>query len=314
MTAPTASYLQVFYDLRPAKQVERRMIIDVLQRLASVGFYIRDYQYTGLGSIYFVDFILFHRLLGLRKLLSVEYDTSITKRVKFNQPFGLVDIEMKPVGDVIPILDEALRHVLWLDYDRHLDSVLVADTSMAGFRLSPGSVLLITVDLKPPPSSEDPKARMEYYREHAGTYFDAGWDAADFALSALPTTVSRILIKAIRNGMSGRPTRFLSLFRFVYADGTHPMLTVGGMVGTTSEERQLDPLDLSDAGFVRRDEASPPYEIVVPRLTRKERLYLDQLMPCADGWTPPDFELSTDETNHYREIYRYYPWYAELLL
>src|SRR5438128_8766395 len=142
MTVPTASYLQVFYDLRPAKQVERRMIIDVLQRLASVGFYVRDYQYTGLGSIYFVDFTLFHRLLGLRKLLSVEYDASITNRIRFNQPFGLVEIAMKPVGDVIPTLDEGLKHVLWLDYDRHLDSDLVADTSLAGFRLSPGSVLL----------------------------------------------------------------------------------------------------------------------------------------------------------------------------
>jgi len=60
MSAATESYLKVAYDLRPAKQIERRMFIDGLQRLALAGFDIGDYQYTGFGSIFFVDFILFH--------------------------------------------------------------------------------------------------------------------------------------------------------------------------------------------------------------------------------------------------------------
>jgi hypothetical protein len=53
MSTPTASYLKVHYELRPAKQVERRMLIDAFQQLAQAGFQIRDYQYTGMGSIYF---------------------------------------------------------------------------------------------------------------------------------------------------------------------------------------------------------------------------------------------------------------------
>ena len=87
MSTPTQSYLKVPYDLRPAKQVERRMLIDAFHRLTSAGFPIADYQYTGMGSIYFVDFILFHKLLGMDKLLSVEFDKDIEKRVKFNAPF-----------------------------------------------------------------------------------------------------------------------------------------------------------------------------------------------------------------------------------
>jgi len=54
----TSSSYRVQYDLRPAKQVERRMIIDALQRLSTAGFPITDYQYTGFGAIYFVDFIV----------------------------------------------------------------------------------------------------------------------------------------------------------------------------------------------------------------------------------------------------------------
>ena len=43
MTAPSKSYKQVFYDLRPGKQVERRMIMDALGRLMNGGIPIRDY-------------------------------------------------------------------------------------------------------------------------------------------------------------------------------------------------------------------------------------------------------------------------------
>ena len=45
----------------PAKQVERRMMIELLQLLSQVGFSINTYQYTGMGSVYYVDFVLFHK-------------------------------------------------------------------------------------------------------------------------------------------------------------------------------------------------------------------------------------------------------------
>ena len=49
------SCLKVQYELRSAKQVERRMLIDALQTLSASGFDISQYQYTGFGSVYFVD-------------------------------------------------------------------------------------------------------------------------------------------------------------------------------------------------------------------------------------------------------------------
>ena len=48
MTAPSKSYKQIFYDLRPGKQVERRMIMDALGRLMNGGIPIRD-LYDGLN-------------------------------------------------------------------------------------------------------------------------------------------------------------------------------------------------------------------------------------------------------------------------
>src|SRR5687768_12973988 len=111
------SYRKVQYDLRPAKQVERRMLIDSFQRLAIGGFQLHDYQYTGMGSIYFVDFTLFHRYLGITRMLSVEISGDIEKRVRFNKPFAEVGIKIDAIGNIIPTLHRDVQHIVWLDYD-----------------------------------------------------------------------------------------------------------------------------------------------------------------------------------------------------
>ncbi len=58
------------------------MIVDALQRLGATRFPITEFTVTGFGSIYFIDFILFHKLLGLRTLLSLEREESLKKRVE----------------------------------------------------------------------------------------------------------------------------------------------------------------------------------------------------------------------------------------
>ena len=66
--------------------------------------------------------------------------------------------------------------------------------------------------------------------------------------------------------------------------------------------------------FLRSSLTEEPYEIEVPKVTRKERLYLDKMMPCDDSWVPTEFELKPEKVLAYRNIYRYYPAYIETLL
>src|SRR5436190_20210322 len=120
----------VQYDLRPAKQVERRMVIDACQLLSLANFPIRDYQYTGFGSFYFVDFILFHKLLGIRDMVSVERDTRIKKRIKYNCPFACVELLMTSSTAVIPTLSQDKKHILWLDYDSVLSANHILDVRL----------------------------------------------------------------------------------------------------------------------------------------------------------------------------------------
>lgn len=313
MSAPTESYLKVHYELRPAKQVERRMLIDAFQLLAQSGFSIRDYQYTGMGSIYFVDFSLMHRLLGINRMLSVEYSTNVRKRVAFNRPFAWVDTKIAPIGDVIPTLSKDRQHILWLDYDGIIQNSHLQDVSVAATFLSVGSLLLVTVDIEPD-CLDGPSGWLDHFREEGGEYFDSSLRKKDFGQSQLARRNIDLIGKAIKAGLTGRSgVQFIPMFNFVYRDG-HEMLTVGGMIGTSSERRRIAGSGLAETDYFRSTLEKDPCVIEVPRLTRKERQHLDAQMPCDVGWVPLEFELSADHVIAYQKIYRYCPSYAELLL
>jgi hypothetical protein len=313
MTGPTESYREVPYDLRPKKQVERRMFVDALQRLSVAGFPISEYKYTGLGSIHFVDFILFHRLLGITDLLSVEHSESITKRIHFNRPYKKVDVKISKIGDVIPTLSRDKKHIIWLDYDDILHKEQLEDVELCGTFLPVGSIVVITIDAHPP-KGDGPKQWRKHFMREAGRYLGTTTKVSDFWLSKLVKRNAEVLYGALIQGMAGRDALFFPMFKFLYADGRHPMLTVGGMVVGEEEKRKLAGSSLIQTVYFRPDATDQPYEIKMPTLTRKERLHLDCEMPCADGWVPRDFELTAEEVRDYRDIYRFYPAYAELLL
>lgn len=315
MRSLAQSYLGVNYELRPAKQVERRMIVDALHLLALRSLQIRDYQYTGLGSIYFVDFVLFHRLLGIQRMLTVERDESIERRVRFNKPFDCVKIAIAEIGDVIPNLSPDIKHLLWLDYDYRLQEDQLTDVRLAASRLSRGSILLVTVDVEPPGQDADgPEDWYAYFQEQTGDLFDPSLPVGSFAASDLPLRNAGFLRRAIDSGLAARSdVDFLPVFSFLYADG-HRMLTIGGIIGAEEERGIIDGSKLRDLHYTRLDSAQPPYEIRIPKVTRKERLCLDQYMPCPNGWCPDEFEFTPEDAAAYREIYRFFPAYAELLL
>jgi hypothetical protein len=328
VSAVSSSY-RVQYDMRPAKQAERRMLVDALQRLAAAGFPVADYQYTGFGAIYFVDFILFHKILGLKRLVSLEQQESLTSRMKFNRPFSCVEIKMVPASSEIPNLSRDVRHIVWLDYDGVLQRDFLWDIQSAITVLPAGSILLVTVDVEPPEdhdftivdphfdSSEEvlgPKHWKRYFEFHASSYLKLGLSDSDFGKSELILRSTEILKAAFTKSIVSRPhLQFLPMFNFAYKD-SHSMLTMGGMIADPSEKRKLQTSSLSETVYYRDDFGSPPFEIKVPRLTRKERVYLDREMPCEDGWVPGDFDLDPAEVRHYRDIYRFLPAFAEIMI
>ena len=59
------------YQIRPNKNVERKLFLEMFRRLDD-RLDITQYRYVGLGGLWFADFSLFHRRLGLTDLTSIE--------------------------------------------------------------------------------------------------------------------------------------------------------------------------------------------------------------------------------------------------
>jgi hypothetical protein len=309
--SPTQSYRRVQYELRSAKQVERRMLIDALQTLGAAGFDIPEYQYTGFGSIYFVDFVLFHKYLGIKRMWSVEHDLSITKRIRFNRPFSFVKIFMADAGEVVAQLPLNRRHLLWLDYDSFISSALAEHVYLAISRLPAGSILLVTLDVESPVRDPTPERLKQHFVAEVERYLPA---KPKFVHSKLPQlnlgVLERLFISAasVRDAVSFQP-----LFSFLYSDG-HEMLTIGGMLAGEAERQLLKNSALKQKSYMKFSWKDTPCRIVVPRLTRKERIFLEGSMPGTEGWAPGNLELTPADVQAYREIYRFYPVYAELVL
>lgn len=324
MTAIRESYTKISYDLRPNKQVERRIIIHALQIMSQSGLQIGNYQYTGMGSIFYMDYIMFHKYLGINKMMSVE-KFGENKRAIFNRPFGdnILKIKIGQIGDYITKLSPTEKHLLWLDYDYPLIENILADVKAAAIQLPEGSIILITLDLEMDehtnPYTEltidlsSANSRYKHYEDVTGDFFQPELKEVDFERpEEFHYNTVRILYNAIKNGLYGRDIYFIPLFNFSYTDG-NKMLTFGGIFGTDDIKNQLIQTFNNDQ-YIRMDIADKPFNIKIPILTRKEKLYIDSHMP-NEKWVPDeDFILEEEDLKAYRTLYRFYPSYVEMLL
>ena len=324
MAAPESSSRKVPYDLRAHKQVERRMMVHVIQLLAEAGFPISTYRYVGFGAFFFVDFILFRRLLGITEMISIEHDTDHEKRVLFNLPFKDIEVIFHPSHDYLSEMNRDKRHILWLDYDGPIARDHLSDIETAASILLAGSLLIATFDvdfdkaddinIRESKPNERARAWFSRFQEECGDFFDPTWKICDFSASAIPKRAIKVMEAAILSGVNMREgITFEPLFNFLYADG-HQMLTIGGVICSKDEKRKLRGIEWEELPFVRRKLTLESFQIEVPVLTRKERLYIDSHMPSDPKWVPSDFEIEPEVIQAYREVYRYCPLYAELLL
>ena len=310
----TRSYLKVAYDLRPSKQVERRMLLDFFRRMAGCGVPVESFRYTGMGSTHFIDHILFHKFLGIDKLVSVERDTEIESRVHFNRPFSNVQLEIMEIGAYIPRLASSEKHIVWLDYDYHLSEDLISDVRSCAACLPLESFILVTVDVAPRKQSKGAADNFEFYKEVAENLWNPSWGKNDFANSNLHLRVLELLARALREGVAGRThIKALPCFSFVYSDG-HQMATLGVQLGGPSQVENLKRVRNDGAFYLVLSFDDQPFHIDVPVLTRRERLHFERVMPSKDYKKVQSAGVSREDFNKFAKIYRFLPTYGELLL
>ena len=311
MTHATASYERIDYAVRPAKHVERKMIVDALGRLRHFGA-LEEYRYVGFGSTYFTDFTLFHRRLGIKHLVSIEADEHKKARFEFNKPLGFIDLRFGLSTAVLPELNWTQRSIVWLDYDGMLDRTVLADLEYVCASATSGSVVMVTVNAHPNRREKDQlNALIERVGEGAVPLGTTGADLAEWGLAAIGR---RIIDGRIRDFLRDRgvhPHRsamnYRQLFNFRYQDSAM-MNTVGGIVFDEGHRSHLGACGFGDFPFVSYDERF--YLIQMPKLTLHEQRYLAGNLPidldAADlNGIPPEDVL------RYSALYRYFPTFVD---
>ena len=323
----TPSYRKINYQIRPAKSIQRKMLCDAFLRLSFFG-PLANYRYVGFGSTTFVDFILFHKILGINDMISIEKQEEEKDRFDFNNPFDCICIKYGDSNNVLPSLDWDRKTIIWLDYDDHLTESILQDIACASTKLVSGSVLVVTVDVRATPSPK-PKFtdkelldyRFEEFEKRVGsTKVPADVKAKDLEGEEMAKTCGRVILNEIkqtlshRNGLlsPGQKVEYHPLFNFRYQDGAK-MLTVGGIFYESGDQARLKQCDFEKLEFVKSDATF--YKIDVPTLTHLERLHLDKTLPHGDiedigkqiGLTPKDID-------NYKLLYRYFTTFAEIEL
>ena len=313
MPLEDSSSLKVPYDLRPAKQAERRMFLDLLSTLGNLGFPIRKYHYVGFGSIFFHDHRLFHRELGISRMTSVEGFPPLYKRCRFNQPFSHVKLFQGLSSDYVPTIEPDDQYVVWFDYDFSLNRIVCEDLLGAASLLCPGSILIVTIDTHLPDEIANLSLRklFRYFREEIPNYAHGGLAVSDFAGDNRLMTFLKVVMRCITRGLSTRDgITFEPLINMTYADG-HKMLTVGGMVADENARASLKSIPLEQLPFIRRKIPGKPFHI--PRFVFTKRELLSMEASCPGGQLDLKTGVKKSEFKKFLPFYRYWPTYSEIL-
>ncbi len=140
-----STYRRINYSIRPSKVIERKMICDIFKEF-HVFNDLSKYKYIGFGSIYFKDFILFHQVLNINEMVSIEKEEKYKERFEFNIPFNCIDLKIGNSNDILPEIISKENYFIWLDYDSTLTSEVLNDLNTICTRILSGGFLIITVN------------------------------------------------------------------------------------------------------------------------------------------------------------------------
>jgi hypothetical protein len=311
-----ASFDTVNYSLRPSKSIQRQLVFEgagrILATLAEP-----DVIYVGMGSIWFTDFQMAYKQLGVKKSISIEGNEIGYRRAQFNAPFATVDVRHGLTGAVLPTLlvSEELKQkpwMIWLDYDYELNESTADDMRVVIEGAPKNSVLVVTFNGLDRRYGK-PNERAERLRQVLGSVVPDDLEQRKCKGDEMLATLADLALmrmEAIAQDCA-RPGGFIPAFRAIYKDGA-PMVTVGGVLSGTEHAEEI-------AALVTRGDwpCTPPALIVAPHLTMKEAAALQAQLPRIDRLTRAavqalGFDLEDGQAEAFETYYLRYPSFAQI--
>lgn len=314
-----SSFRKINYSLRPAKHAERRMLGDVFRRLSHFEV-LEDYVYVGFGSVWFSDFVLYHKMLGIRDMISIEEASGARDRFEANRPFN-IDIVFQNSNVALPKLDWARRQIVWLDYDDTLSIEMLLDARTVAAKARSGSIIAISVQCNEAADVEDaaensngPNALDRFVQRFGRERVPDdtreedlyGWRFGKLSRDLIAQEIETAL--SARNASGAQHFTFHLITSINYQDDAK-MTTIVGVIVEDAETEKLAACQFDRLDFLQG--RAQPIKIEVPKLTGRELKHIERQLPLAHG---VEIDLSGGipgkDARLFVEMYRYFPNFA----
>jgi hypothetical protein len=309
------------YRLRPAKNIERKMLAEAFSRLFLFG-KPSDYQYVGFGAIWFNDFLLFHKSIGFANMISIEKEESKESRYKFNCPLDCIDMLFGDSSLVLPDLTWERKSVVWLDYTDLLTQEILDEISLVISQLPSGSFLIISINVEPSnyrikiengADKPEYRTKLESLTERFGREQLPDdlketdikeWKVADICRDIFINRIEETLNQ--KNGVFSEDEKFTykPTFNFRYKDGVR-MATFGGLVVQNKDLKIFDKCAFEQFDYYRSDNEG--YIIKPPMLTFREIHAFEKIIHSDPLNTEGIPNVIISKIEDFRRLHRYFP-------
>lgn len=329
------SFEKIDYQLRYNKHIERKLIFDLLMRAKEL-LDFSNHRYLGFGSMWFADFRLAHRLLGLEDMISMERE-QYAERARFNSPYHCVSVLGGDSSTTLSEFNWDAPVLSWLDYDGVLDESVSRDLRTILGSCTENSIVIVTTNAvrenyRPRNigrrTREDTAlgqierllttgvvpARFEP-KPSEGNHGDVNErNFPCFLAEAILAYLSNIVASGGRQSDSGERFSFFPLFNFCHKDGAN-MVTVGGVVTAGQDGRVWRNTIASNIQFEHGVPAHQRLDLVP--LTLKEKIALDACLPEREVLNFIErakmigVRLAEDDLVKYWHHHRHFPLFFE---
>jgi hypothetical protein len=321
------------YHLRQHKAVERNLFIELLRKLNNYT-NISDYVYIGFGGPFLEDFKQLHTSLKICNMISLEVDSNVHKRQRFNTPVSCIDIgeEPKSSSEFINTYDFDKPALIWLDYaiPSQLNEQMNEIANLVS-KLKPKDIFKITLNATPETlgrdySNQDPKPfRLGKLIELLTEDFcPINPEVDDVTFKRYPKLLIKAAQRAINMGLRGRTDiQIHPLCTFIYKDGQQMITFTAIVLENTPEEYERF---ISESRITNWPFYSGSWDtlknISIPTMSLRERIFIEEKLPLntADQINADlEFFLGENEnearTNleNFIEYYKVIPWYSKVL-
>lgn len=321
----SSSFEKIDYRLRIGKSIERKMLNHSFHRLKSFD-QLYNYTYIGFGSTTFEDFKLFHRDLGIIEMISIEKEEDKSARFDFNKPYSNIEIRFGESNDLLPLCSWEKRTILWLDYDKIIQSEYFFDLGTFFSKAQSGSVFLMTLNVSGSAyvrDGDNEQKKEKIIKIIGQEKLPIDLKDIDFSNNNLAKSIKKIFEQEIFDVLNSRnlslsveqKINYQPLYNFVYQDGAK-MLTFGGIIYSNMDSEKYINSDFGSLEFVRMNDEE--CSLLPPPLTIKEinllNTQLPNLIDNEGKFIDKDIVNPSIPDNHIKEfksIYKFFPVFAE---